>query len=167
MSHRVTSPFTWSTDQLYSSSSWCSFKRPLPSSWQSATTRPSTLWYALVDTSSAQLNIALLVPAYLATDSQSSGTPQWRCLHSMLPVLCHVPASWYGVDLCGGGDHWAGKYWSVDNWLKGKPRKQRTQPYLANICTVASIIMLSIVYVASFIHKYENAWNVWFVQGTC
>lgn len=59
-----------------------------------------------------------------------------------------------------------GKVWSVDNWLKGKPKKQRVQPYLANCCTVATLIMLSIVYVASFIHKYRNAWNVWFVTGT-
>ena len=52
----------------------------------------------------------------------------------------------------------------MDAWLKGKPKKQRS--YIANMCTISLLIMLSIVYVASFIHKYENAWQVWFVQGT-
>ena len=59
-----------------------------------------------------------------------------------------------------------GKVWSMDAWLKGKPRKQRSHPYVANMCTVATLIMLSIVYQASFIHKWENAWQVWFVKGT-
>lgn len=53
----------------------------------------------------------------------------------------------------------------MDAWLKGKPRKQRSHPYVANICTVALLIMLAIVYQASFIHKWENAWQVWFVKG--